>query len=237
MIRIGIAEDDAGYREQLRAFLRQFEKENETRLEVAMFTDGMDLAEQYMPVYDILLLDISMPLLDGMKTAKSIRKKDPAVLIIFITNMKQYAIESYKVGAFDYVLKPVSYFALQAKLKKAVTMINNQVRRYIMLHVEGAMQRVDVSRISYIEVFNHKLTFHTEDGDYQVSASLRSIEEQLEGCHFSKCNKSYLVNLQHVVYISADIVKLRDGTELSMSRLRKKEFLIAAADYYGGGGL
>lgn len=197
----------------------------------------MELAEQYAPVYDILLLDISMPLLDGMKTAKSIRKKDPAVLIIFITNMKQYAIESYKVGAFDYVLKPVSYFALQQKLKKAITMINSQVKKYMMLHVEGAMMRVDVSKISYIEVFNHKLTFHTEEGDYQVSASLRSIEEQLEGCHFAKCNKSYLVNLKHVVYINADMVRLRDGTELSMSRLRKKEFLIAAADYYGGGGI
>lgn len=236
MIRIGIAEDDAGYREQLRMFLEQFEQENGLSLDVVMFEDGFMLAEEYTPIYDILLLDISMPLMDGMETAREIRERDPAVLIIFITNMKQYAIESYKVGAFDYVLKPVSYYALQIKLKKAMSIIGNQAKSYIMVHLEGVLQRIEVSGISYIEVFNHKLTFHTEDGDLQISASLKSIEEQLEGGQFVKCNKSYLVNLQHVVYISTDMVRLRDGTELSMSRLRKKEFLLAAANYYGGGG-
>ena len=236
MFRIGIAEDDPGYQETLKNMLSRFQEEENIAFDIKMFSDGMALAEHYTPVYDILLLDISMPLLDGMKTAESIRRKDPAVLIIFITNMKQFAIESYKVEAFDYVLKPVSYFALKTKLKKALSIIEGQIHRYLLLHTDGSAVRVDIADIYYIEVYNHKLTFHTESGDFQVSASLKSCESQLDGCHFSRCNKCYLVNLSHVTYISGDTVTITNGDSLTLSRLRKKEFLLAITDYYGGAG-
>ena len=80
----------------------------------------MDILENYRPVYDIVFLDVEMKHLDGMETARRIRALDADVVLIFITNMAQYAIKGYAVGALDYVLKPVPYFAFSQQLQKAV---------------------------------------------------------------------------------------------------------------------
>ena len=80
------------------------------------FTDGDEIAGGYKSVYDIILMDVQMRFMDGMSAAEEIRKVDPEVVIIFITNMSQYAIRGYAVDALDYVLKPVSYFAWSESL-------------------------------------------------------------------------------------------------------------------------
>lgn len=119
MVRIAIAEDDPAYRATLEEYLDRYRRENGLEAEVTTFSDGLALTEGYRPVYDLLLLDIEMPNLDGMSAAEKIRSSDPEVVIIFITNMAQYAIKGYQVDALDYVLKPVSYAAFAFKLKKA----------------------------------------------------------------------------------------------------------------------
>ena len=76
---------------------------------ISVFTDGDEITEGYRPNYDIILMDIEMCFMNGMTAAQEIRKLDPEVVIIFITNMVQYAIQGYAVGALDYILKPVNY--------------------------------------------------------------------------------------------------------------------------------
>ena len=76
----------------------------------------MELLDDYRPVYDVLFLDVEMKHLDGMETARRVRELDKDVIIVFITNMAQYAIGGYAVGALDYVLKPVPYFAFSQQL-------------------------------------------------------------------------------------------------------------------------
>lgn len=87
MFRIAIAEDDEACARQLREYLERYGRENGEELEIRWFPDGMELAEEYRPVYDLLLLDIEMPHLDGMTAARKIRCVDSEVLILFITNM------------------------------------------------------------------------------------------------------------------------------------------------------
>lgn len=111
MTRIAIVEDEAAVREQLAGYVQRYTRQYGTQFEVTMFTDGVEILEDYRPVYDIIFLDVEMQHLDGMETARRIRELDSDVLLIFITNMAQYAIKGYAVGALDYVLKPVPYFA------------------------------------------------------------------------------------------------------------------------------
>ena len=107
MARIAIVEDDAECREQLREYVEHYGQENREELEVLCFSDGAELVEGYRPVYDLLLLDIEMPNLDGMTAARRIRQVDSDVLIVFITNMAKYAISGYEVEAPGFMLKPV----------------------------------------------------------------------------------------------------------------------------------
>ena len=93
MIRIALVEDDPAYAEQLTSYLREYEKESKERISVQRFSDGEDIVTGYRADYDIILMDVEMRFMDGMSAAEAIRKMDTEVVIIFITNMPQYAIQ------------------------------------------------------------------------------------------------------------------------------------------------
>lgn len=137
MIRIALVEDEAEVRAQLQGYVQRHTRQYGTEFAVTEFADGMELLDDYRPVYDILFLDVEMKHLDGMETARRVRELDKDVIIVFITNMAQYAIGGYAVGALDYVLKPVPYFAFSQQLRKAEEQLRRRARHYLALPVEG----------------------------------------------------------------------------------------------------
>ena len=125
MLRIATVEDDANDLEALRTHLSRYEKENGLKFQVTEFRDGEDIVTDYSADYDLILMDIEMAFLNGMKAAE-IRELDKDVIIIFITNMPQYAIQGYKVNALDYMLKPISYFSFSESMGRALHRVNVQ---------------------------------------------------------------------------------------------------------------
>ena len=123
MIRIALVEDDPAYAEQLLSYLKEYEKESKERISVQTFSDGEDIVTEYRADYDIILMDVEMKFMDGMSAAEKIRKMDTEVVIIFITNMPQYAIQGYKVNALDYILKPISYFSFSESMVRALAKV------------------------------------------------------------------------------------------------------------------
>ena len=235
MTRIAIVEDEAAVREQLAGYVQRYTRQYGTQFEVTMFTDGVEILEDYRPVYDIIFLDVEMQHLDGMETARRIRELDSDVLLIFITNMAQYAIKGYAVGALDYVLKPVPYFAFSQQLQKAVNQLAKRTRRYLAVPVDGGMRRLDAATIYYIESEGHRVHFYTEDGDFSAPGALKALEEKLTGRLFARCNSGYLVNLAQVSGVQQNTVQVGPH-ELQISRPKRRAFLAALADYIGGEG-
>jgi len=119
MAKIAVVEDNDAMRAQLCGFIAQYAQESGHQLDVTAFSDGAQLVEPYRPGFDIIFLDIEMPKLGGMPTAERIRRQDPDVVLVFVTNMAQYAIRGYEVDALDFVLKPVSYYQFSTKLERA----------------------------------------------------------------------------------------------------------------------
>ena len=235
MTRIAIVEDEAAVREQLAGYVQRYTRQYGTQFEVTMFTDGVEILEDYRPVYDIIFLDVEMQHLDGMETARRIRELDSDVLLIFITNMAQYAIKGYAVGALDYVLKPVPYFAFSQQLQKAVNQLAKRTRHYLAVSVDGGMRRLDAATIYYIESEGHRVHFYTEDGDFSAPGALKALEEKLTGRLFARCNSGYLVNLAQVSGVQQNTVQVGPH-ELQISRPKRRAFLAALADYIGGEG-
>ena len=235
MTRIAIVEDEAAVREQLAGYVQRYTRQYGTQFEVTMFTDGVEILEDYRPVYDIIFLDVEMLHLDGMETARRIRELDSDVLLIFITNMAQYAIKGYAVGALDYVLKPVPYFAFSQQLQKAVNQLAKRTRHYLAVPVDGGMRRLDAATIYYIESEGHRVHFYTEDGDFSAPGALKALEEKLTGRLFARCNSGYLVNLAQVSGVQQNTVQVGPH-ELQISRPKRRVFLAALADYIGGEG-
>jgi len=233
MIRIAIVEDELKFMQQLIAYVKRYIIENDEKIDIKIFSDGDEIVSEYKAVYDIIFMDIQMKVMDGMKAAKNIRKMDENVILIFITNMAQYAIQGYSVNAMDFVLKPVSYFAFSEELAKAIRRLKERTSAHITIKQEGGMIRLDVLKITYIESQGHRILIHTKNGNYDILSTIKSMEEQLTEFNFSRCNNCYLVNLRHVESVQQYIVTVA-GEKLQISRPRKKIFMDALTDFVGG---
>ena len=234
MIRIAIVEDEAAVQAQLLEYVERYKRQYGTAMEVKTFADGMELLDDYRPVYDLILLDVEMKHLDGMETAQRVRALDADVMIIFITNMAQYAIKGYAVGALDYVLKPVTYEQLCIRLSRAIQRVQRRRGGQIVLQLAGGgMQVLNTSEIYYLETRSRMLYYHTAKGEFAVRASLASAEKQLAEYHFARCNQCYLVNLEFVKAVDGDFVQVGED-RLEISRRQKAAFLTAVASYLGG---
>lgn len=233
-----IAEDESHFAEQLCSFLQRFAAENGLEIKTTVFHNGTDLVEQYHPKWDLLLLDVNMPGLDGISAAQCIREVDPSVAIMFITSLAQYAIRGYEVRALDYILKPVNYYALSMKLKRVLGQLLQESGRTLMLPVDGELVRVPLARLCYVEVYDHSLRFHTTDGVVQTtgSRSLGQMEQELQGADFVRCHSGYLINLRYVDGVKENFVQVAE-TMIPISRNRRKAFLQALMEHVKGGRL
>lgn len=232
MVRIAIVEDEELYVRQLTAYLHQYGKEAGEEFDIAVFRDGDGITSKYEAKFDIILMDIQMKFVDGMTAAKEIRGIDSKVIIIFITNMTQYAIRGYEVDALDYVLKPVDYFAFSQRIAKAVGRLRRRDRKFMMVNVRGGVIRLDVEDIYYIESKGHNLIFHTASGEYSSYGTMKQVQEELENAGFSRGNKCYLINLKHVEGIQDKCAVIK-GEHLQLSRPRMNYFMQDLTKYWG----
>ena len=234
MLKIAVVEDQQEAREELCRFIQQYAAENSLQAEVMPIEDGAAVAEHYEPGWDIIFMDVEMPGLDGFRAAEKIRETDADVVLVFVTNMAQYAIRGYEVDALDYVLKPVNYYQFSIKLSRAIQRVQRRKGGQIVLQLAGGgIQLLDTGEIYYLETRSRMLYYHTTKGEFAVRASLQSAEKQLAEYHFVRCNQCYLVNLKHVRGIENEFALVGDG-RLEISRRQKAAFLTAVASYMGG---
>ena len=234
MIRIALVEDEAEVRAQLQGYVQRHTRQYGTEFAVTEFADGMELLDDYRPVYDILFLDVEMKHLDGMETARRIRALDADVVLVFVTNMAQYAIRGYEVDALDYVLKPVNYYQFCTKLSRAIQRVQRRRGGQVVLQLAGGgIQLLDTADIYYLETRSRMLYYHTSKGEFAARASLQSAEKQLAEYHFVRCNQCYLVNLAYVKGIENDFALVKND-RLEISRRQRTAFLTAVASYMGG---
>lgn len=233
MVRIAIVEDEKQCVEQLLSYLRQYERESGHAFDITAYSDGDGLVSKYKAQFDMILMDVKMKFMDGMSAAEEIRKVDSEVVIIFITNMAQYAIRGYEVDAMDYILKPVSYFAFSQRLGRALDRMKKRETKMIALNTRNGVMRLDLADMYYIESQGHTMIAHTSSGIHEFSGTMKEIESSLAGQNFFRGNKGYLINLAHVDSVR-DSCALVHGEELLLSRARRKEFMEALTAYWGG---
>ena len=232
MIKIAIVEDEEQYIELLSGYLKDYERDHQEEIVTTIYHDGDEIINKYKAQFDLILMDIQMGFMDGMSAAEEIRKVDSEVVIIFITNMTQYAIRGYEVDALDYMIKPVSYFAFSAKITKAINKIRNRKTRNITVNVKGGVMRLNTSDIRYVESQGHTLFIHTSGGIVLSSDTMKAVEEALAGTEFSKGNKCYLINLAYVDGIQ-DKCAVIGSEKLKLSRPRYNAFMQDLTRYWG----
>lgn len=234
-MRIAIIEDEQSFADELSEYITRFDEQYQTTTQCQHFKSGITFLSAYQPVWDLLLLDIEMPNMDGLTLARKVREIDPQVLLIFITKVPNYAIAGYEVAALDYILKPINYYALSMKLERALSLLETKQKNHIIIQGNGFIRKIPMETIQYIDVFSHTISYHTHQEIISStgSKSIRELEKELSPNGFCKCNQCYLVNLQHVHSVEKDTVILTDGERLKISRNRKKPFMQALLDFLG----
>lgn len=235
MLRIAIVEDEALYQQKIRRYLERYAKAQQQIFDIHVYESGSRLLIDYRPEFDIIFLDIEMPGIDGMETAREIRKMDEKTVLAFITNMANYAVQSYEVEASDFIVKPFTYEVFEFKLRRILRRTEHgRSEASIVLSGNDIVRRVGVNELIYVEVERHTLNYHTEKEVISVRGSIKEAEEQLGAYGFYKCSQSYLINLRYVTRIETDTVYV-GGIPVRIRRGGKKELVQAVAGFTARG--
>lgn len=224
MIRVAVCDDEEAALEELSVLLRQYSDEHNTEIEITTFQAPLVLLDtmESGTRFDVLLLDILMPGINGIDTAADIRRFDSCVKIIFLSSSPEFAVQSYTVNAFYYLLKPVQPDSIFPILDSVFETCEQEKEGSIILNCKDGIIPVEIKRIEFCEVFHRTLCIHTTSGKiFECAGSLDNFEKQLEDCGcFIRIHRSFLINLNHIRSISRKLVTMSCMTEIPIPRGR-----------------
>ncbi len=238
VVTVAIVEDNPRDCDALADYLRRAAESGDFELpaqdvRVLTYPDGVSFADALASErIDVALLDIEMAPLNGIEVARRIRAAGDDMVIIFVTNLFQFALEGYEVQALDFLVKPVRYRGFVAAMSKALQVIERRRPRYIKLEFGRSQSLVDVASITYVETQRKRLVVHTRGGTDHCASSLKVIAQKLEPYGFAMPHQSYLVNLAHVERIDAANLVVA-GDSVPLSRYRRASFMQAFTSYIG----
>ncbi len=234
MYRTLLVEDEAEEAQRLSELLRRYGQAHGVEFKITWHTSAMEMLSD-KGHYDLCLLDIEMPGINGMEAAQLLRTFDQETPIIFVTNLAKYAVKGYEVGAIGFILKPVTYGNLKLSLDRALRAVNQAAGRTVTVTTEDGIRVIPLRDLVYIEVTKHRLTYHLVDDDpIDARGSLVQIEEELSDAPIVRVSKSCLANMDKISLVRSAEIQMCDGSLLRVSRTHKREVVDKVTDYLGG---
>lgn len=222
-MRIVICDDDERELSRLSELIAEYQASRGKDMDCHMYGNGTDfLCETGSGEYDLVLLDVLMPGVNGMQAARELRKRDKNVRIILLSAAPEFAVESYSVGAYHYLLKPADKDLLFELLDRVEGELAVQSGQGFLLRNREGVVRIAFAALAYVEVINKTIFCHMADGvTYETNGALKEFEENFAGREdFVKTHRSYLVNLSCVRAIDAHYAVMGNGDRIPISRLR-----------------
>lgn len=240
MLKIAICDDEKYFLEYEEKLISDYMKACGKDYQIMAFTSGEDLLNAMDGIrnFDIIFLDIGMDKLNGIETAKRIRRITEDVYLVFVTVYVTFALQGYEVRAIRYIVKDNKFFHLAMKecMDAIIQEMNYIEKKQSFKFKEGNIE-LALGNIIYIESTAHKLYFRVvRDSDlvvYTMYEKLDTIESEILDDCFCRIHKSYLVNLKYVKRIERYMLELRNGTYLNISQSRYKEVNEAFINYSG----
>lgn len=232
-MKIAICDDELSYLDETERLLTQWADQRGIDVTLYRFTNGDDLIQAHQTYcMDLILLDIIMPLLNGMDTARELRHDHQSVPIIFLTSSREYAVDSYEVKAFHYLMKPLESDHLFRVLDD-FWQTTHTARESFAAQTDTGFCRITLEDVDYLEAQNKRvLVSLSNDTDIEIRELFSKCEEifSLEKGFF-KCHRSYIVNLNHVEQFTKTQISTKNGTNIPISRNNYAAFKEAYFSY------
>lgn len=224
MLKIAIADDEKFYIQQVANIVNHYSEENKEELELKGYTHAKELLwdiEERKQDFDIFFLDVEMGE-SGLTVAEQIRSYDMDAYIVFITNHSDYSIKAYEYNTYRYILKSQMEKSLPETLDSIITSIHEARCHWYYIANRSKMVKINCDDILYLTVCEKYTVFHLKNGEERERKTLNEVLLDLGEDQFVLINKNRAVNLHYITRIEDMVVKLQDGTQLSISRTRIK---------------
>lgn len=215
--KIAICDDNEADVQYISSLVSSWASKDNMQIQINTFSSAEAFLFHYSEQkdYDILLLDIEMEKMDGVTMAKTIRKENESVQIVFITGYSDYISEGYEVSALHYLMKPVHKDKLFEVLERAIEKLKKN-ERVLNLELSGEMVRVPFYEIRYLEVRQNYVTIHGKQ-DYTLKKTLGEFGTELDD-RFFRAGRSYILNLSYIQRVTKNDVYLSDGSVIPLPR-------------------
>ena len=216
-MKIAICDDEAICRSQVLDIAEDYKEERKDKdISFEIFSDPQALLKATLDGggYDIYILDIVMPDMNGIQLGVALRDADVDSKIIYLTSSEEYALDSFRVRAFDYILKPITKESFYKAMDEAINSIHIKRDKSAIIKTKDGTARVAFDSILYVESHNRVLTYHLVGGRAVESTTFRcsfadAVRELLADSRFAVCGVTAVVNLSHITSVENEGVVFR----------------------------
>lgn len=232
-MRISICDDEKTFLDMICLEIRKILTELNINFSIKMYQTGRELLEAYArdPEVDIIVMDILLNGENGYQVASEIREINQRVKIIFLTSVTKYALRGYEIGASRYLLKPISIPKLKEVLLKTIDEITKDNNEYIIEKNDSGIFKIYMKDIVYIETSGRNTIIHMKDKEIISYQTMKNHLARLNKM-FVRCHAGIIVNLDYVVEMRKDSIKMRYGEIVPLSKNRKHEVKEALTSYF-----
>ena len=223
-MNIAICDDIVECREKLMTLLIPYIEKYSLHIEVFETGEAFISSLERGINYAIIFLDIELKGMSGLEVAQRIREKQDNTIIIFVTGYVNYVSDTFRLGAFQFLTKPINENDFAYDFERAIHTYQTQHRRYVV-RWRDTNTSVEYNKIYYIEAYNRHLFIHTTSGEYECVGKLSDEYAKLKPYGFARCHQGYLVNLSKIKQIDKKTVCMVNEENVPISRQLRSAFL------------
>jgi len=219
-MRIAICDDEAPSRAATLDIAHDYSEERKDKsivFEAFSSPEALLDAVREKGGFDVYVLDIVMPGMNGIKLGQVLRSEGHEGKIIYLTSSDEHALDSFRVRAFDYVLKPITKEVFYSFMDEALSSINVKRDKVLLVKTKEDTARISFDSILYAELKGRAVVYHLKEGRTVISTTLRipfteAVGELLSDKRFALCGASMAANLGRITSVETEGIVF-DGTE------------------------
>ena len=221
-MKIAVCDDNTVFLQEMSGLLNRYSEEQHCVIEYKLFANPLELIAQIENGvhYDAIFLDVLMPGLNGIQSAKDIRVYDNYVKIVFLTCSPEFAIDSYEVKAYQYLLKPIDCEKFFQVLRHLQREMDAAKKNLFMLKTKIGITKISLEKLEYCEVINRKVVLYLNNGEkHECNLRMNDLEEKLSPFGmFMRPHRSFLINMDYIQSITGNSIVMECSAQIPIPR-------------------